>query len=280
MYKIENGFFVKGDLKTKTIHADKTISEDWDIKQKNSIEEYNLTHDNNYPEYINYIFRIYGWVINSTILSKLGNNNQINVLDVGCGISKKTPPYFNCNNNQVNYIGLDPYTVNSERDYLFINSVVENIDELIPPNSIDIFCFSTSLDHIQDLNILVEKLKIVANKNAKVVMVQSIRDSNIYANKLMYYHLDSMNNISFTGFKNKLKYINRIRLFILNLLRVRTKIKVLEKKMKNSQNLDDLHFHYFTRETLRRFLTNKIGKSCVEKLILPYQVLLTVNNID
>jgi ubiquinone/menaquinone biosynthesis C-methylase UbiE len=280
MYKIENGFFVKGDLKTKTIHGDKTISEDWEIKQKNSIEEYNLTHDNNYPEYINYIFRIYGWVINSTILSKISNNNQINVLDVGCGISKKTPPYFNCNNNQVNYIGLDPININSNRDFLFINSVIEKIDELIPPNSIDIFCFSTSLDHIQDLNILVEKLKIVANKNAKVVMVQSVRDSNIYANKLMYYHLDSMNNISFTGFKNKLKYINRIKLFILNLFKERKKIEVLEKKIKSSQSLDDLHFHFFTRETLRNFLLNKIGKSCVEKLILPYQVLLTVNNID
>lgn len=280
MYKIENGFFVKGDLKTKTIHGDKTISEDWEIKQKNSIEEYNLTHDNNYPEYINYIFRIYGWVINSTILSKISNNNQINVLDVGCGISKKTPPYFNCNNNQVNYIGLDPININSNRDFLFINSVIEKIDELIPPNSIDIFCFSTSLDHIQDLNILVEKLKIVANKNAKVVMVQSVRDSNIYANKLMYYHLDSMNNISFTGFKNKLKYINRVKLFILNLFKERKKIEVLEKKMKSSQSLDDLHFHFFTRETLRNFLVNKIGKSCFEKLILPYQVLLTVNNID
>tara|TARA_B100001564_G_C20505769_1_gene608278 strand:+ start:59 stop:901 length:843 start_codon:yes stop_codon:yes gene_type:complete len=280
MYKIENGFFVKGDLKTKTIHGDKTISEDWEIKQKNSIEEYNLTHDNNYPEYINYIFRIYGWVINSTILSKISNNNQINVLDVGCGISKKIPPYFNCNNNQVNYIGLDPININSNRDFLFINSVIEKIDELIPPNSIDIFCFSTSLDHIQDLNILVEKLKIVANKNAKVVMVQSVRDSNIYANKLMYYHLDSMNNISFTGFKNKLKYINRVKLFILNLFKERKKIEVLEKKMKSSQSLDDLHFHFFTRETLRNFLVNKIGKSCVEKLILPYQVLLTVNNID
>ena len=227
MYKIENGFFVKGDLKTKTIHGDKTISEDWEIKQKNSIEEYNLTHDNNYPEYINYIFRIYGWVINSTILRKISNNNQINVLDVGCGISKKIPPYFNCNNNQVNYIGLDPININSNRDFLFINSVIEKIDELIPPNSIDIFCFSTSLDHIQDLNILVEKLKIVANKNAKVVMVQSVRDSNIYANKLMYYHLDSMNNISFTGFKNKLKYINRVKLFILNLFKERKKIEVL-----------------------------------------------------
>lgn len=280
MYKIENGFFVKGDLKTKTIHGDKTISEDWEIKQKNSIEEYNLTHDNNYPEYINYIFRIYGWVINSTILSKISNNNQINVLDVGCGISKKIPPYFNCNNNQVNYIGLDPININSNRDFLFINSVIEKIDELIPPNSIDIFCFSTSLDHIQDLNILVEKLKIVANKNAKVVMVQSVRDSNIYANKLMYYHLDSMNNISFTGFKNKLKYINRVKLFILNLFKERKKIEVLEKKMKSSQSLDDLHFHFFTRETLRNFLVNKIGKSCFEKLILPYQVLLTVNNID
>tara|TARA_Y100000991_G_scaffold189986_1_gene156134 strand:- start:265 stop:1107 length:843 start_codon:yes stop_codon:yes gene_type:complete len=280
MYKIENGFFVKGDLKTKTIHGDKTISEDWEIKQKNSIEEYNLTHDNNYPEYINYIFRIYGWVINSTILSKISNNNQINVLDVGCGISKKIPPYFNCNNNQVNYIGLDPININSNRDFLFINSVIEKIDELIPPNSIDIFCFSTSLDHIQDLNILVEKLKIVANKNAKVVMVQSVRDSNIYANKLMYYHLDSMNNISFTGFKNKLKYINRVKLFILNLFKERKKIEVLEKKMKSSQSLDDLHFHFFTRETLGNFLVNKIGKSCVEKLILPYQVLLTVNNID
>ena len=280
MYKIENGFFVKGDLKTKTIHGDKTISEDWEIKQKNSIEEYNLTHDNNYPEYINYIFRIYGWVINSTILSKISNNNQINVLDVGCGISKKIPPYFNCNNNQVNYIGLDPININSNRDFLFINSVIEKIDELIPPNSIDIFCFSTSLDHIQDLNILVEKLKIVANKNAKVVMVQSVRDSNIYANKLMYYHLDSMNNISFTGFKNKLKYINRVKLFILNLFKERKKIEVLEKKIKSSQSLDDLHFHFFTRETLGNFLVNKIGKSCVEKLILPYQVLLTVNNID
>ena len=35
MYKIENGFFVKGDLKTKTIHADKVISEEWYTKQKN-----------------------------------------------------------------------------------------------------------------------------------------------------------------------------------------------------------------------------------------------------
>lgn len=280
MYKIENGFFVKGDLKTKTIHADKAISEEWDTKQKNSLEEYKLTHDNNYPEYINYIFGIYGWVINSTILRKLVNRNQINVLDIGCGISKKIPPYFNCNNNQVNYIGLDPININSNRDYLFINSVVEKIDELIPPNSIDIFCFSTSLDHIQDLNILVEKLKIVANKNAKVVMIQSVRDSNIYANKLMYYHLDLMNDTSFTGFKNKLKYYNRIRLFILNLFRVRKKIEFLEKKMQNSQNLDDLHFHFFTIETLRKFLTKKVGKPCVEKLILPYQVLLTVNNID
>ncbi len=89
-----------------------------------------------------------------------------------------------------------------------------------------------------------------------------------------------MNNLSFTGFKNKLKYINRIKLVILNLFKERKKIEVLEKKMKSSQSLDDLHFHFFTRETLGNFLVNKIGKSCVEKLILPYQVLLTVNNVD
>ena len=187
---------------------------------------------------------------------------------------------FQLQHPQVNYIGLDPIDTNPDRDYLFLNALLEDVDQLLEPNSIDIFCFSTSLDHIEDLSAIPAQLKGVARENAKMVMIQSVRDTQVLANHRMYYHLNLMNSGTLLGTMTYLKAFNRFRIFFREAMRIRKKVGTIQRKMPEGKPLDQLHFHYFTVETLTKFLKEQIGPSEVEQLILPYYVLLTVNEIE
>ncbi|MGZ3866675.1 MAG: hypothetical protein ACXVC6_05520 [Bacteroidia bacterium] len=284
MYKITKEGFSEiktGQIKRSILYTDKGYSESWLKKQEASYDEYQETHEEgNHSEYIRNIFSFYKSVTAQYILKALDNTERINVLDVGCGISTKVPDYVP-ESDHINYIGLDPIEKNPERDYHFICSRLENIGNILEPDSIDVFMFSTSLDHFEDINTIYPLLKKIGKKNAYIIMVSGTHDTGVIAS------LDAMNFMNrFTnsghfskGVMGKLKYINRLRIFNQNMLKNYNNYALRAEKLKKKTALDNLHFHYFEIEPYIEFLKTKMGEFVEYRKLELGNIIISVNKI-
>ena len=120
MYKIENSCFVNEDGHISSYIVTELIVDQVQLqKQDNSLDEYKETHENEQHSPI--ITHLMNEFQSFIALHAMQNNTNGTILDVGCGISKKYPLYFNrLKNSPLTYIGLDPFEVNQrERVYVY-----------------------------------------------------------------------------------------------------------------------------------------------------------------
>ena len=282
-YKIQNKEFIElsSGNKLQTIEYDTgNFSSSWLEKQEASYEEYEETHERgNYPEYVLSFFSYFRNVISEYSLQLLTNQREINILDIGCGISRKIPIYVP-QSRYINYIGLDPIKKNRDREYPFICSRLENLSVLLEPDSIDIFLFSTSLDHFEEIDSIYGILKKVAKEKSYIIISSGMHDTSIISTWTAYNNIKITNQFEFKkGVIARLKYLKRLILFSKSMMDSYHYFSERSSKIENNVPLDKLHFHYFQYQSYIDFLKNKMGKLIENKIIEPGNVVITVNEI-
>lgn len=107
---------------------------------------------------------IVGELINKTIPNE-------KCLDIGCGIVPL--PHYMKIADSVEFIGIDPYMGDKEREFEFIHGIAENLP--FKDDSFDGVLFATSLDHIElPANATNEAYRVLKN-NGKVFLWTAIR---------------------------------------------------------------------------------------------------------
>jgi len=257
-YKItENGFydFETGE-ETSSIKFGAEVTSDveseWQKMQAASAEDYHITHSQNgLNEYIREMFKLFNCYISASIQKYLTQdepNHRFSILDIGCGTYKKIPLYIDFLASKYIYVGLDPFNGNNDREYLFINSRVEDIWAIID-HTFDVFIFSTSLDHIENPKEAYLSLKKVARKGSICLFFVGLHDVEVVAKQLGIKLLKKVpQNLKFSSFLPVyLKSMVRIPKYFISL-------KKRDFKLKNNIRLDNKHFHYFTSVNILNYL--------------------------
>lgn len=234
-------------IKLKNISQTK----EWKTKQDNSAEEYRETHQ---IEHVNPETKILYQLFKSFIYANITYylNYPINILDVGCGTFVTPPPYIELTKNTT-YVGLDPYDINNERDYLFIQGVIEDLPLFLETDvKFDVFIFSTSLDHIQKINDAANAIKTIASKDAYVIFFIGLHDVELVAEMAGRHHYKKV----FSSLNIGMFFYQMLGTILLRLPRLFLSLKKREKALTNDEPLDTFHFHYFTRENYKTYISN------------------------
>jgi ubiquinone/menaquinone biosynthesis C-methylase UbiE len=179
------------------------------------------------------------------------------VLDVGCGIAQDLPVY--ARNLRASYIGLEPLDVSVDRSYYCISGAVA---ESIPlaDHTVDAFLFATSLDHVQDVGKALAEIRRVLRKGGRVYLWVGLRDPDL---------LFGAHNLYGTFFHGSLiKRAARVLLSQAVLAKFAVAVALTQLRMQRGVPLDDFHFHYYTRASLREELTNG-GLAIARQIVVP-----------
>lgn len=250
-YTITKGKFIKHDLTEDSFIEinSGSHSPEWSIKQENSMQEYidELTLAD--PQ-IEDIYRILEHYIAKTISGKSG----LNILDVGCGIGSDYPKYARFLENgfedgQNTYIGLDPIPFQVDRrKYPFICGRIEDVQNEVDLK-FDLFLFASCLDHFEDIERVAGEIKEISHPNALAIIWIGLHDRSIVGEqvgaKLFPSLYSDLNVFSFLG-----NYIKMNIRMIEHYLQLRKR----EKRLANGTPLDQLHFHYFTEDSIKKYL--------------------------
>lgn len=248
-------------LTTELIQDDSALQ-----KQDNSLDEYLDTHvqESLTPE-IRYLSTCFRMFINfhlpihpvdactSSPAAKSyplqSIDAKLTLLDVGCGISKRTPLYIRdiASQDRAVYVGLDPFEVSKERDYIFINGTFEGLHKFLQ-HKFDCLIFSTSLDHFPDLEAVNQEIHRVLKPNGIAIFWVGVHDPSIVAEQSI---CDSFVRPPILSIS---KVLQRIAKFPLLMIRTHVAMKRRNNKLSSRIPLDDLHFHYFTESSLKDFM--------------------------
>jgi SAM-dependent methyltransferase len=143
------------------------ISGEWELMQNASLDEYEIHHNDGYPSDVLIILRHFSGFCSRWLKGT--------VLDVGCGVSQATPLYAR-NIGHINYVGLDPLRVTLERDYPFLCGRIEDGAMIFDRPLFDGAIFSTSLDHIDNLEECGAALTRLCKTGAIIVLWIGIHD--------------------------------------------------------------------------------------------------------
>ena len=264
-YKLENGHFITNDGMTKTIHIDtEQHSQSWLEKQNASTEEYKVTHTRDgISTRSKNIYRLFSAYINDAVYSAY-DDEAINVLDVGCGTFTELPPYMGATKQSVTYVGLDPENVNPIRDYLFICGMVEDLHKHLHDDvKFNVFLFSTSLDHIEDIEECARSIHEVAGQPSYCIFYLGLHDVEIVA--------EQWGGGMFKRIYQDMK-IGRviIRLMKSTLISIPFSFKnmyIRNRKLIENSPLDDKHFHYFTLNNIWNYM--RVFGDVVDSVIIP-----------
>ncbi len=265
MIKISSkGFELPDGTIERTVIGEYIVDETALQKQDNSFEEYEQTHqDDGNSEEVRFLADQFGDFISDTILCHLFSEGArpLNVLDVGCGIGVTLPAYVKRfkDNRLINYIGLDPIPINMNRDYLFFNGIFESIHKQLEPN-IDVFLFSTSLDHFPDLEEVKNVMVNAGRSNAVAIVWSGLHDGDHVARHFYWRRLSRLNVYGLAGIAKGLVFS------LLSFFFLPVKIWIRDHKLNNNRALDDLHFHYFLERDLDSILSS-FGKIINKKVI-------------
>jgi hypothetical protein len=247
MYKIiSNGFISDNNNFHRYLDfSNANCSEDWIKKQEASISEYEA-NDVQIPKNVEILYGLF----NNYIACEISGREKLNILDVGCGISRSIPSYASSIKigEQVTsniYVGLDPLLINAdERKYPFIAGRLEDLPKLFS-SKFDVFLFSTSLDHFENLNDVVKSTLLLANKDAIVILWAGLHDSKLVGIPMGAKYISNL----FASL-NPLIYL--INLFKILLLLVVNYFRMCKRELYllQGKNLDQLHFHYFTKKNI------------------------------
>ena len=232
----------------KTIYIpENTSSSEFDSKQNNSLEEYKEEHvKENLSDKSKTIYKLFKGYIASSC-----KKFPVKVLDIGCGISKSKPIYFKDTEAIFDYVGLDPFKINLEREYPFICSKISDVrDKIIFKDNFELFVFSTSLDHIDNLEDCAKSIKKLAKKNALIIFWIGLHDKNIITQEtgsLLFNFI----------FKRKLLFslplyfaygIFRLPKLVFNIFK-------REYQLKRGLPLDNIHYWYFQEKSIKKYLS-------------------------
>ena len=247
MYAISTKGFESddGSIKTYLDLSQSNVSNEWIQRQEASIEEYE-SHQSETPKDVELLYQLFDGYIASELS---GKKNQI-ILDVGCGISREYPLYASSIENSQStigniYVGLDPLLINmTNRKYFFIAGRLEDLPKAML-SQFDVLIFSTSLDHFEMIEDVCKAVFPIVKKNAQLIFWVGLHDPGIVSQsigtKLFRNLYGSINPIQFLPLLLKANI-----LFLLNYLKMLKRRVFLSKNIK----LDNLHFHYFTEDSI------------------------------
>lgn len=249
MPQSENQLLPVADLISRggTLHLGNQGSEDWREITEASLDEYRNHHQAGaYPPAILEIMSMF----EGFIAKWAGIWGAENVIDLGCGIGQELPPYVRNIAGNLHYVGLDPLDENPERDYPFICGRLEDLAGRKLDKKFDLALFATSLDHFEDARNALSLAAEITN-GGRAVILCGLHDSSLIARNDLSTWIEDL-------CRNNQSTLNRILAFwaytIGNWPRVARALARREKKLAADQPLDNLHFHYFTEQSLRTLL--------------------------
>ncbi len=259
-YRIEGKTFVnlEDNKKTKSIKSNRSIthSHEWQKRQDASFQEYTDIYENGkMPDYVKDLLVLFRGYISNYILfysRKRTKSRNMKLLDVGCGVSKTLPIYMRGIDHSIVYVGLDPIQINFDRRYLFVNARIEELMDLLDcDEKFDLFVFSTSLDHFEDIEDVAKIIKELSQPGALALFFVGLHDPEIVARKVGAFLFGRM-------FETLTLPKLLIRIFGAYLIRIPASCLSLMRrdfKLRNDISLDEKHFYYFTRESVRRYIS-------------------------
>ena len=216
---------------------------DWDRRQENSMAEY---EQGEAPEGIVTLYKLF----DGYIAGAISGRSNLKILDVGCGIGRDWPPYTASIRRSLSpaknvYVGLDPISMNvTDRKYPFVCSRVEDLRQVLA-DRFDVFLFSTSLDHFEDVGRVAETIRAVSSDNGIAVFWIGLHDAHIVAAEVgsnVFARLFGRMSFVRFGLRYVLLQLQALRLYYLLWRR--------QKKLDAGAPLDDLHFQYFTESNV------------------------------
>ena len=251
VFKLEPAGFraANGDL-CKTIRTELIEEERALSKQDNSLNEYRKTHEEEaLAPNIRYLMRCFQYFIGHHIPSLHPTEGIATLLDVGCGIGLRIPLYLReiAVQRRAAYIGLDPFPVNPNRDFFFINGRLEGLHKFLG-NKFDCAIFSTSLDHFQDLEAVTAEIHKIIKPDGVAIFWVGLHDPDVVAEQEMSESWRGFPILSWT------KVLRRAGLFPISILRMFLAMRRRQRMLSRGEALDNLHFHYFTAHSLQRYM--------------------------
>lgn len=240
---LRGGAFVdaKGRSSRTLMLAPAEASAEWQAKQSHAVDEYRVTQEQGeVTEEVAQLYRLF----RVYLLAALGNVQAPLVLDVGCGMSRRVPPYAE---GLPGYVGLDPLDASPERDYPFVCGRLEDLaDQGHCRGQFDLFVFCTSLDHIENLDAAATAVRTLARPGARAVFWVGLHDTSLVASTVgaAVFRRAVGARPSFVSYAMLAGYA------LLRAPRTLWRLAQRERRLATGQPLDDLHFSYFTRATL------------------------------
>ena len=243
---------VEGNFRTLKIEEDEAISSDWKVKQDSSLTEYLDSYV--YGQSISptsSIYKLFAIYVKSMV-HDLNGPEQLNVLDVGCGIGKNHPSYIDLLADKVNYLGLDAIDIHPNRDYPFICSRIETMSEFSSfHKKMDAFIFGTSLDHFENYEDVSKMINKMATPGAISIFWIGLHDVPLVAGeegvRIFQRIFEDEGPLTVMGHFLKFVFLRFPRLFYA--------LQRRRKRLKNNTNLDEFHFNYFRVKDLPEVLS-------------------------
>jgi len=232
---------------TMKVEGGRDTSQEWQHKQDKALAEYQGSHIlEQITATTHSIYKLFGAYIGATLH---GPNEKLqpNVLDVGCGIGQRLPMYMRKLIDGVNYFGMDAFDINSDRDYPFICARLEDLSEIVAfHNKFDVFVFGTSLDHFENIDEVARAVKKIAAPGAVVIFWIGLHDTSLVASE------EGANALrrTFNGARPLVVMWRLLRFAFWNFPRIFYALERRRVKLKRGENLDNLHFWYFTEKDL------------------------------
>ncbi|MCC6532435.1 MAG: hypothetical protein IT531_07800 [Burkholderiales bacterium] len=225
------------------------IHDDWLRKQEASMPEYlhELARTSSTTNTLYKLFDAY-------IVAALHGRRNAKVLDVGCGLSRSSPPYVATLRREAGrtgnvYVGLDPIAYDIDRrTYPFACARLEDLADAID-DRFDAFLFATSLDHFENLADVAHAVRTLAAGDAVCVFWVGLHDAALVGQQ------------SGARAYRRLFSSLRLRAFVFHYFRNLIGMPVnyarllhRRRNMRHGRPLDRLHFHYFTEASLDQSL--------------------------
>jgi len=233
--------------RTLKIQGDEDGSAVWVKKQNLALDEYIEVHvkETGSAQTLS-LYKLFGVYIGNA-LHEPHEKKPPNILDVGCGIGRRLPPYMRMLHHDINYIGLDAFEMHLDRDYSFICSRLETLMK-VPAfkNKFDILLFGTSLDHFEDIGQVAAAVQYLAVPGAKVIFWIGLHDIDLTASEeganqfRRVFRNDSYPDI----------LLRCLGFIFWSFPRVTFALLRNRFRLKRKQKIDDFHFHYFTERDL------------------------------
>lgn len=143
------------------------ILDEWKRIQKEEWEDYLISPDGIFSIDGKQGAEMIGEIINKTIPEK-------DCLDIGCGVLEK--PYYMQIACDVNWMGIDPYEGDKEREFPFFKGFAENLP--FSDEEFDGVLFATSLDHVLNPYLALYEAHRVLKKEGYLFIWNSLRKND------------------------------------------------------------------------------------------------------